>query len=158
MEVAMGTAIVADVMTRDVTAVDVSTSYQRIVNLLAERRISAVPVVDDFQRVLGVVSQADLLHRIEETQPVRARLPWEGRQRRAARVKGNATVAADLMTEPAVTTFASVSVTHAARQMDDLKVKRMPVVDDLGRLIGIVSRGDLLRAVAEPGARAGTSR
>jgi CBS domain-containing protein len=150
MEEAMSTPIVADVMTRDVVTVSLTTPYQQIVDLISERRISAVPVVDDFRRVLGVVSQADLLHRLEDAQPLRARLPWEGRRRRAARAKSSATLAVDLMTEPAVTTFANTSVTHAARRMDDVDIKRMPVVDDLGRLIGVVTRGDLLRAVAAP--------
>ncbi|GAA1861162.1 CBS domain-containing protein [Asanoa iriomotensis] len=110
---------------------------------MAVRRISAVPVVDSFRRVLGVVSEADLLPKVELTGQ-----PHEPRMftlRRRARAKADASLARELMTAPAVTTMESATLVEAAKAMDRAGVKRLPVTDDLGRLVGIVSRGDLLK-------------
>jgi CBS-domain-containing membrane protein len=112
-------------------------------------RFSAVPVVDDFQRVTGVVSEADLLRKIEYAGDEKPRL-FDGRRRRGERIKSSARTAAELMSSPPVTVLAGTSLAAAARLMDSEAVKRLPVVDDLGRLIGIVSRGDLLKAHLRP--------
>jgi len=140
---------VDDVMTTAVVTVPRTAPYRELVDLLVGHRFSAVPVVDDFLRVTGVVSEADLLRKIEyagETQP---RL-FEGRRRRGDRIKGAGRTAADLMSSPSVTVPSGTSIAAAARLMDSEQVKRLPVVDDLGRLIGIVSRSDLLRAHLRP--------
>jgi CBS domain-containing protein len=136
---------VRDVMTADVATVGEQTPYREIVDILAERRISAVPVVDDFRHVVGVVSEADLLHKIEMAGEAQERRVFEGRRRRAARVKATGAVARDLMTTPAVTVVADTPLAAAARLIESEDVKRLPVVDDLGRLVGIVSRADLLQ-------------
>jgi CBS domain-containing protein len=141
----MRTWQVSDVMTRDVASVGEETSYRQIVDVLIRRGISAVPVVDSFERVLGVVSEADLLHRVERAGHPDERRVFEGRRRRTAREKADALVARDLMTAPAVTTSPRASLPAVARLMDREAVKRLPVLDDLGRLAGIVTRGDLLR-------------
>jgi CBS-domain-containing membrane protein len=117
-----------------------------------DRRVSAAPVVDDFGRVLGVVSEADLLHKIELIGEPHQRRLFEGRRRHDARVKADAAVAGDLMTAPAVTTFAHTPLVSAAKLMDREHVKRLPVINDLGRLVGIVTRGDLLRVHLRPDA------
>ncbi|MGW1451511.1 CBS domain-containing protein [Micromonospora sp. NPDC002411] len=141
----MRTWQVGDVMTREVETVTVETPYREIVDVLLHRGVSAVPVIDGFRRVLGVVSEADLLHRVEcAGEPVHRRV-FESRRRRGARAKGAALLAGDLMTAPAVSTYAETPLSGAARLMDHEQVKRLPVLDDLGRLVGIVSRGDLLR-------------
>jgi CBS domain-containing protein len=144
-EVEMRTWQVGDVMTRDVATVGEETSYRQIVDLLIRRGISAVPVVDSFQRVLGVVSEADLLHKVERSGHPDERRVFEGRRRRSAREKAGGLVARELMTAPAVTTSPRASLPAVARLMDREAVKRLPVLDDLGRLVGIVTRGDLLR-------------
>ncbi|MDO3705323.1 CBS domain-containing protein [Micromonospora sp. C28SCA-DRY-2] len=141
----MRTWQVGDVMTRDVATVDEETPYRAIVDVLVRRGISAVPVVDRFRRVLGVVSEADLLHKIERAGHPDERRVFAGRRRRSAREKADALLARDLMTAPPVTTYPGASLPAAARQMDREQVKRLPVLDDLGRLVGIVTRGDLLR-------------
>ncbi|KKK05909.1 MULTISPECIES: CBS domain-containing protein [unclassified Micromonospora] len=141
----MRTWQVDDVMTRDVATAREETPYRKIVDVLIRRGISAVPVVDSFGRVLGVVSEADLLHRVERAGHPDERRVFEGRRRRTAREKAGALVAKDLMTSPAVTTTARASLPAAARLMDREVVKRLPVLDDLGRLVGIVTRSDLLR-------------
>jgi CBS-domain-containing membrane protein len=141
----MRTWQVGDVMTTDVATVDESTPYRKIVDVMTARHVSAVPVVDDFRRVLGVISEADLLHKVELVG--KPHEPWlfERRRRHAARIKADANVARELMTAPAITTMGHTTLVEAARIMDRDGVKRLPVIDDLGRLIGIVSRGDLLK-------------
>lgn len=148
----MRTWQVGDVMTTDVEAVVAETPYREIVNVIMKRGVSAVPVVDDFRRVLGVVSEADLLHKVEAAGQPQERRVFEGRRRRAARVKADGAVARDLMTAPAVTTYATTPLAAAAREMDAEQVKRLPVLDDLGCLIGIVTRGDLLKVHLRPDA------
>lgn len=141
----MRTWQVGDVMTRDVATAREETPYRQIVDVLIRRGVSAVPVVDSFDRVLGVVSEADLLHKVERAGHPDERRVFEGRRRRTAREKAGALVARDLMTAPAVTTTPQASLPAAARLMDREVVKRLPVLDDLGRLVGIVTRSDLLR-------------
>nr|MDT0660370.1 CBS domain-containing protein [Micromonospora sp. DSM 115978] len=148
----MRTWRVSDVMTTDVAAVRAETPYREIVDLVTARKISAVPVVDADRRVLGVVSEADLLHKIELLgQPHQPRV-FAGRRRRAAQTKAEAAVARDLMTTPAVTVWGHTALVTAARTMERQDVKRLPVIDDLGRLVGIVTRGDLLKVHLRPDA------
>jgi CBS domain-containing protein len=140
---------VQDVMTRDVTCAHEDTPYKELVRLLASRRVSALPVVDNRGRVLGVVSEADLLRKQEQPARPVARLLLT-RRRRRERAKAEATVAAELMTRPAVTVDQLATVTEAARRMHRAGVKRLPVVDVVGRLVGIVSRVDLLTSFLRP--------
>lgn len=137
---------VEDVMTADVVAVRADTPYRTVVDLLVSRRVSAVPVIDRSRRVVGIVSEADLLHKVEATggeRPHRRLFP--SRRRRADHAKATARTAGDVMTAPVVTALPSLTVAAAARRMQRANVKRLPVEDDLGRLIGIVTRGDLLK-------------
>ncbi|WP_306205011.1 CBS domain-containing protein [Actinoplanes sp. RD1] len=140
----MRTWSVDDVMTKAVVAVPGAATYRELVDLLVGRRFSAVPVVDDGQRVAGIVSETDLLRKIEYAGAEEPRL-FEGRRRRGERAKAAATTAAELMTAPAVVIRTGSTVAAAARLLDAEHVKRLPVVDDEGRLIGIVTRGDLLK-------------
>jgi CBS domain-containing protein len=140
---------VDDVMTTEVVSVDQAASYRSVVDLLIGRRVSAVPVVDAFQRVTGVVSETDLLRKIEYAGDEAPRL-FEGRRRRGERGKALARTVADLMSAPPVTVLTGTSIAKAARRMDTEKVKRLPVIDDLGRLVGIVTRGDLLKVHLRP--------
>ncbi|GAA4711642.1 hypothetical protein Prum_103160 [Phytohabitans rumicis] len=133
-----------EVMTADVVAVPEDATYRTIVDLLAERRISAVPVVDADRRVVGVVSEADLLYKVEFAGAVAERRIFPGRHR-TDREKGEGRVARQLMTSPAVTTRPATTLPAAARLMDGKHVKRLPVVDEHGVLVGIVSRADLLK-------------
>lgn len=146
----MRTWQVRDVMTMDVATVGEDTPYREIIDVVTSRRISGVPVVDDLRRVLGVVSEADLLHKVELIGQPHERRIFEGRRRRSARIKAEAAVAADLMTAPAVTTLPHTSLVAATRKMEREQVKRLPVVDDLGYLVGIVTRGDLLKVHLRP--------
>ncbi|WP_034216584.1 CBS domain-containing protein [Actinoplanes subtropicus] len=140
---------VDDVMTTKVVSVDQGASYRSVVDTLIEHRVSAVPVVDSFLRVSGVVSEADLLRKIEYAGDETPRM-FESRRRRGERGKALARTAANLMSAPAVTVLNGTSLVAAARRMDAEGVKRLPVVDDLGRLVGIVTRGDLLKVHLRP--------
>jgi len=134
---------VQDVMTTDVVCVREDTSYKELVELLSTRRVSAVPVVDDSGNVLGVVSEADLL--LKREQPIRPLIQMLSAPRRRERAKAQAMVAAELMSRPAVTIDPEATLAAAARRLHASGVKRLPVVDVVGRLVGIVSRPDLLK-------------
>jgi CBS domain-containing protein len=140
---------VDDVMTTAVVTVGVSASYREVVDLLIGQRISAVPVVDDDLRVVGIVSEADLLRKIEYAGDEKPRL-FESRRRRHERAKSTVGTAGDLMSAPPVVAGSGKSIAAAARLMDAEHVKRLPVIDDQGRLLGIVARSDLLKAHLRP--------
>lgn len=135
---------VADVMTTDVVTVGPDTPFKRIAALVTEHKIRAVPVVDDGRRVVGLVSETDLIRKEEyqaEPRPSWYRRLWH----RSDAAKAEGRVAAELMTSPAVTTRPEALVVEAARTMAAHQVTRLIVVESDGRLAGIVSRGDLLR-------------
>jgi CBS domain-containing protein len=143
-------SLVRDVMTTEVVAVEAWTPFKEIVARLAEHRISAVPVLDADGRVLGVVTEADLLLKQEHPDPeVDVPRAWS-RRRRLERKKAAAVVAGKLMTTPPVTVPPTGTVTEAARRMHTARIKRLPVVDEEGRLVGIVSRADLLKVFTRP--------
>jgi CBS domain-containing protein len=145
LEVEMRRHTVAEVMTTDVVTVREETGYKEIVETMAVLGISAVPVVDDDARVIGVVSEADLLLKVEYAglQPELSVL--RRRRVRTAMMKANGDMAGDIMTAPATVVSPDETIAVAAKRMDTEKVKRLPVVDRDGRLVGIVSRSDLLR-------------
>jgi CBS domain-containing protein len=132
---------VAAVMTRDVATVSPGATYKAVAELLHERRVSALPVLDARGRVVGVVSEADLLLKEERPAPGRGALgdPHGDLARATARSAG------ELMTSPAVTIRPEATLTGAARLMRRRGVKRLPVVDEAGLLVGLVSRADLIR-------------
>ena len=130
-------------MTQPVVAVRQAAPYKEIADTLATRQVSAVPVLDATDRVVGVVSEADLLHKIDS--PDTRSRPVLGRRRRTARQKAAGDTAAELMTAPAITITPEENVVTAARRVDRHGIKRLPVVDDSGHLVGIVSRRDLIR-------------
>ena len=140
---------VKDVMSTHVIAVRQNASYKDMAGMLHEQRVSAFPVLNDDNKVIGVVSEADLLTKeaLEGTVP-RTLLSRQERVRKQV----NALTAADLMTKPPVTIGPDEPVTHAARLMFDKRVKRLPVISDDGTLIGIVSRADLLSVYGRPDA------
>ncbi|MEU7876165.1 CBS domain-containing protein [Dactylosporangium sp. NPDC049140] len=136
---------VADVMTVGAVSVQEDTPFKEIVDLLEAHGVNALPVVDAFDRVVGVVSSADLMAKIEFAgDDDRVRL-FEARHTRQARGKAHATAAGDLMHAPAVTITGGASLPAAARIMEAAGLKRLPVVDDLGQLVGMVTRRDLLK-------------
>ncbi|MFE6748563.1 CBS domain-containing protein [Kitasatospora purpeofusca] len=129
-------------MTSPVVRVMPETGFREIVALLAEYDITGVPVVDDDGRPLGIVSEADLLLTLAAQEDQGSLIPPPG----AARTGPDGSVtAADLMSGPVVCITPSTSVVAAARLMGRHGVKRLPVLDEDGRVFAMVSRGDLLR-------------
>ncbi|CAL9654092.1 CBS domain-containing protein [Streptomyces sp. enrichment culture] len=143
------------VMTTEVVRAEYGTPFKAVARLLAEHRVSGLPVVDDDQHVIGVVSETDLmLHQaatpLAYEPPPRfgvARLTPRAR-RRAAKVR--ACTAGRLMTAPAVSAHADDTVVEAARTMVEHRVNRLPVVDEDDRLVGVVTRHDLLQTFLRP--------
>ncbi|MFD7048707.1 CBS domain-containing protein [Streptomyces mirabilis] len=135
--------IVSDVMTHTVAAIGRKANFKEIVQLMEQWKVSALPVLEGEGRVIGVVSEADLLPKEEfrDSDPDR----HTQLRRLSDLAKAGAVTAEDLMTAPAVTVQANATLAQAARTMAHAKVKRLPVVDDMGLLEGVVSRGDLLK-------------
>ncbi len=135
---------VRNVMSTDVVTVREGTPFKDVVRALSSRDVSAVPVVDRDGHVLGVVSEADLLIKqgTQEVEFTRSLMSWWSGRRNLRRAV--ATTAATLMTTPAITVSDNATVAGAARLMTQHNVKRLPVVDADGKLVGIVSRKDVL--------------
>ena len=141
---------VRDVMSTHVIAAREHATFKELAAMLHDQRVSAFPVVDEDNKVIGIVSETDLLAKeaLEGTVPGTLRsLPH---QREGTRVSG--LTAADLMSRPAVTIGPDEPVSHAARLMYNKRVKRLPVIDDNGLLVGIVSRSDVLSVYSKPDA------
>ena len=135
--------IVSDVMTHTVAAVGREATFKEIVRTMQDRKASALPVVEGEGRVVGVVSEADLLPKEEfrDSDPDR----YTQLRRLPDLAKAGAVTAGELMTSPALTTRADATLAQAARTMAHARVKRLPVVDEFGLLEGVVSRSDLLK-------------
>jgi len=144
---------VKDVMSVLPVWVSEGASFREIAVRLRECRVSAFPVLDAHGKVTGVVSEADLL--VKEAVADEPNVVWgllAGIVHHAARGKAAGVTAADLMTSPAVTIGPDETVEHAARLMYDRGIKRLPVVDRAGRLVGIISRSDVLAVFDRPDA------
>ncbi|HEY9372106.1 CBS domain-containing protein [Streptomyces sp.] len=130
---------VSDVMTHTAVAIGRDTPYKEIVALMDQWKVSALPVLEGEGRVIGVVSEADLLpkeeFRTDEPRP----------DEFAAASKAGALRAGELMSSPAVTVHPDATLAEAARIMATRRVKRLPVVNGVGMLEGVVSRSDLLK-------------
>jgi len=124
-------AYVRDIMTTGVVTVRPSTPYQTVAAMLRQHRVSGFPVTGDDGKVVGVVTETDLLGLVA------------GRHHRGHRAVEQVT-AGDLMSRPAVTAGPDDPVKAAARLMRKQRLQRLPVVDRDGRLAGIVSRSDVL--------------
>ncbi|MFE1230925.1 CBS domain-containing protein [Streptomyces sp. NPDC058745] len=139
---------VADVMTERVVAVRPGAEFKEILAAMERGKVTAVPVVEGEDRIVGVVSEADLLLK-EELRDHRLGL-IEQLKRLDATAKAGSRLARDLMTSPAVTIRSEASLPQAARTMATHHVKRLPVVDEHGAVQGIVSRSDLLKVFLRP--------
>jgi CBS domain-containing protein len=142
---------IREIMSSEVVTVSTDTSLKEVAEVLAERRISGLPVVDGDGVVVGVVSEADILFKERGPSTRRGVFAWlldrygvEGQLKLEARTAGEA------MTSPALVIHPDRLVPEAAHIMLDRRVNRLPVVDGLGKLAGIVTRSDLVRAFARP--------
>jgi CBS domain-containing protein len=137
--------VVRDVMTSRVVWVTKDAPYKEVAARLRENGVSAFPVLDDEGKVIGVVSEADLLTK-EALDGGYDGMPGmiTGLLRRKEQGKARGITAADLMTHPAVTISPDAAVENAARLMYKSTIERLPVVDADGRLTGIITRADVL--------------
>jgi CBS-domain-containing membrane protein len=138
---------VADVM-HAVAPAGLHATYREIITSLADQRIGALPVIDDHGRVMGVVSEADLLRIRTRHNALRHSTPHRDRHRMMARraARPTAPTAQSLMSSPAIATTASTTVQQAIAQLTVNDIRQLPVVDSDGQLLGYVSRADLVRA------------
>lgn len=136
---------VSDVMTRRVHVARPLTPFKLLVQLIEDNKISAVPIVDDQGAPVGIVSESDLLlkerrHELESEQSL-----LHPRRRRLERAKAKGVVAAEIMTTSPITVRSDTTLAQAARLMQESNVRRLVVVDERGKIVGIVSRSDLLQ-------------
>jgi CBS domain-containing membrane protein len=138
---------VREVMTREAVTIGKGADVNEAARLLSEDRISGLPVVDDHRHVIGVVSEADILsmtgmkkgHTFKDVVRHLLGEPLPGRKEGA--------LVEDIMSSPAITTTPGTDIAEVARILDDRRIKRLPVVDEEGRLVGIISRADIVRAI-----------
>lgn len=136
---------VSDVMTSRVHVARPQAPFKLLVRLIEENRVSAIPIVDDTGLPVGIVSESDLLLKSRRLELESSRDLLHRQKRLAERAKAAGTVAADVMTSPAITVTSDTSLSDAARLMHETDVRRLVVVDGSGRIAGIVSRSDLLQ-------------
>ena len=143
-----------DVMVSAVMTLKSSSTVADAAELFLEKRISAAPVVDDQGKILGIVSEGDLMHRVEAgTQRQRSwwLYPFVGESALATEyVKAHAKKVADVMTRSVVTVSPDTAVHEIAALIESKRIKRVPVVEN-GKLVGLVSRANLIQALAAAG-------
>jgi len=135
-------------MTTDVVTVAKNTPYKQVAKLITEHRVSGLPVLAKSGRALGMMSETDVLRK--EERRFRPRGTSLSRRTRHERAKADARTAGELMTSPVITIHPDAGLGAAAMLMNEHHIRRLPVVDDSGRLIGIVGRADLLKVFLRP--------
>jgi len=141
-----------DIMVAPVVTVDPAASVQDVANLLVAKRISAVPVTDAHGHVVGIVSEGDLIHR-KEAGTERRRSAWlhlliSDKRLASEFIKSHACRVEDIMTRSVATASPETPLHEVASLMEDRHIKRVPIVDDDHRLVGIISRSNLVQAMA----------
>lgn len=141
-----------EAMTKDVVTVGANTPVREIAALLVRHRISAVPVVSEGGRVIGIVSQTDLGHR-SETDTEKRRKWWlevfaDSDSKARDYIKSHGNVANDVMTRLVVSVSKDAQLSEVAEILDTHRIRQVPVMED-GSLVGMISRADLVRKLAE---------
>jgi len=149
----MRQSLVQDVMTENVVSVRLFAPYREIVETMARHHVGALPVLDAGGRIVGVVSETDLIAK-QVTGPDVEPRAWTrlSRAGRRSHAKRGLYDAQQLMTQPPITVHLGASLARAAYLMQRHNVRHLPVVDADGRPLGIVARGDLLRVFLRPDA------
>jgi CBS-domain-containing membrane protein len=143
---------VADVMTENVTALRASTPFKDIAASLREQRASAFPVIDDNGKVIGVVSEADLMPKEALEAGFETHTGLAGLLHRAELGKARGETAASLMSWPPITVRPFDFLSYAAHIMYEHRIRCLPVVGKDGRLAGMISRADVLNVFSRPDA------
>jgi CBS domain-containing protein len=136
---------VSDVMTVHVHVASPQAPFKVLVRLIEDNKVSAIPIVDQQGIPIGIVSEADLLFKERRAELDFGEDFLHLRKRRSERAKAEGTVAAEVMTSPAITVSADTTLGEAAGMMQKKNVRRLVVVDQRGRIAGIVSRSNLLQ-------------
>jgi len=138
---------VQDVMTKNVITVQKLESVMSVAKILSEKNISGLPVVDKEKRVIGIITQADILSIIgmRKEHTLKDLLKHMLGEPLPERKMGD--IVADIMVAPALTIKAHANIAEVAQIMDEKRIRRLPVVDDDNMLVGIISRADILKAV-----------
>jgi CBS-domain-containing membrane protein len=141
--------LVNEVMTKEVVAVKKYDDIQEAARLLTENRISGLPVVDAENSVLGVVTEADILSMtgIKDGHNFRDILRHILGEPLPERKSGH--LVGDIMTSPAITTRPDADIKEVAKILDEKRIKRLPVVDRKNKLVGVISRADIVRAIGK---------
>ncbi len=144
---------VAEIMTREVVSVQTDTPLAEVAEAMGKRGISGVPVLDDHHKVAGVVSEKDFLSRmgVKESQNFMTLVASCLRTKGCVALPIKKQTAGDLMSAPAVTVSPETRVRDLAELFTARQINRAPVTDAEGRLVGIVTRGDLVRATLQGG-------
>lgn len=140
---------VGEVMTGEVVAVTRATGISEVADLLSEHTISGMPVVDDERRVIGIVTEADVLAMagMKKGSTFRDKLKHILGDPLPVTKKDHTLT--EVMTAPAITTTPDADIREVAAVLNEKRIKRLPVVDNEGRLIGIISRGDIVKALGK---------
>jgi len=146
---------VVDLMVADVTTFTVDQNVQDAMRALVTNDVDAGPVVDENHHVVGLFSTGDVI--VEEARlhmptivnflGVNVAIPWHDKELDESVAKALGEFVGDVMTSPAITIENNATVEDAATLMHDEKVSRLPVVNSAGRLVGIIARGDIVRAI-----------
>jgi CBS domain-containing protein len=138
---------VQDVMTKDVLSIKKYETTVRVASILSEKNISGLPVVDNDNKVVGIVTQADILSivGVSKDHTLKDLLKYMLGEKLPERRMGD--IVGDVMTTPVATIRAEANIAEAVQQMEEKKIRRLCVVDNKNRLIGLITRADILRAV-----------
>jgi CBS domain-containing protein len=148
IKAAMGREMhVEDVMTKDVLSVTKYETNVRAAKLLSEKNISGLPVVDSENRVVGIVTQADILSivGVSKDHTLKDLLKYMLGEKLPERRMGD--IVGDIMTTPVASIHPEANIAEAVQQMTEKKIRRLCVVDGKNQLIGLITRADILRAV-----------
>ncbi|HEY6011210.1 MAG TPA: CBS domain-containing protein [Nitrospirota bacterium] len=138
---------VQDVMTKGVISISKYEPIMQVADILTEKNISGLPVVDKDRRVLGIITQADILSMIGVSREHTFKDLLKHMLGEPLPVRKMGDTVGDIMTSPALTIRPDANIAEAVKIMDERKIRRLTVVDDNGSLIGIVTRADILKAV-----------
>jgi len=146
---------VQDVMTRDVLAVNKFDDINHAVNILSGKNVSGLPVVDRENRVVGIISEADIVSMVAISEKKSKRRGRTFRNLLDGLFGGHVLerkmgdIVGDVMTSPAITIYPDAEISEAVRIMDQYRIRRLPVVDGGQKLLGLISRSDIVRTMGE---------
>lgn len=140
---------VRNVMTKNVISVKKDANVHEVSRLLSENNVSGLPVIDDENHVIGIVTEADVLSMagIKKEHTFKDIIRHILGEPLPKRKIGNKVE--DVMTSPAITVGSEEDIRNVARILDEKRIKRLPVVDDENKLIGIISRADIVRVIGK---------